>query len=188
VADLRNRYAPDPGNVVSSVSDDLVARLSVKQVRAYLGLPDDRRDEWFDRGHRLGDVEQFRAPAESTTNNATPTMADGQTPSPQSDDAPATAEVRPAAVTSPQTPSGATTETPQSAPTRGLNLFETVADADRRRVMVTELQVAWQKATAEVRKSFLADRLAVEPKFVDFLRSVLAQPQMPKGSNFWGAI
>ncbi len=42
-ADVRNAYAPETG-------DATIAELSVARVRQYLELPEDRRDEWLDRG------------------------------------------------------------------------------------------------------------------------------------------
>jgi ParB-like chromosome segregation protein Spo0J len=42
-AEVRNRYAPETG-------DDTIRGLSVAKVRQYLELPEDKRDEWLDRG------------------------------------------------------------------------------------------------------------------------------------------
>jgi hypothetical protein len=55
-AEVRKHYAPE-------TADDTVRGLTVAEVRLYLGLPEDQRDEWLDRGADGDEAHQILAQA-----------------------------------------------------------------------------------------------------------------------------
>ncbi len=62
-ADLRNCCARQPGDGQPVDADELLAGMSVRQIHAYLELPEDRRDEWLDRGGHADEAAAILAAA-----------------------------------------------------------------------------------------------------------------------------
>jgi ParB-like chromosome segregation protein Spo0J len=55
-AEVRKRYARE-------TADDTIGKLSVAKIRTYLDLPEDKRDEWLDRGASGAEAHQILAQA-----------------------------------------------------------------------------------------------------------------------------
>jgi len=172
-AKARNSYAPHD-------ADQRISRLSVRQVTAYLALPEDQRNEWLDSGASLEAAEQLKrqhapadqgaatdqevkAPVEGPEQDA---AADhGRAESADEDDTalPTQEEADVAAA-----PAGrADVRTATSGPTSdGEPSFD--------QAVLDELEDVWSRTNVATRQKFLAGVLA-EPILLAVARRILKQ-------------
>jgi ParB/RepB/Spo0J family partition protein len=163
-AKMRNDYAGSPAEGRQESADAEIARLTVQQVRSYLDLAADQRDEWFDAGARLDEarlLKPARAAARQQVESEPPAI-DVQKAG--GDAAGVEADTRPEAGAA--TPSAGDAQESPTAPA--------IQDEPFDPHVLDNLDRSWQRANQATRQKFVASVLA-EPNMLAFARRIIKQ-------------
>jgi ParB-like chromosome segregation protein Spo0J len=185
-ADLRNHYAAEMGNKDAPAVDAEIAKLSVKEIRRYVELPEKDRDEWFDGGRRMDQADRLnqksspvrlKIASENDDDTIPETSAEGTGNDqacpenhPTECDGDAIPETTAKAVVNNEAcPDGGASGEENSAgaepPTQG---------AEYEPAVLNTLEEDWKTASQSTRKKFLAGILA-EPGMLAFARQIIKQ-------------
>jgi ParB-like chromosome segregation protein Spo0J len=180
-AELRNRYAPEG-------AEDKIARLTVKQVRAYVNLPESERDRWLDDGADLAAIqasgpggasqdkpEAAEAPPRSAesepSETATPAVAEEE--SPQARDGPIGPNGEHPTGPDPRASEVPTNQTEgvSTEPARVKGSKRPAAKDDEK--VLNRLRAAWEQASKSVRRKFLTWLLG-DQETAELIQEVMA--------------
>ena len=157
-AEFRTPYVP------ADAADQQIGRLTVKQVTTYLGLPDDKRDEWLDSGANLNDAAQLmpeKAEAKPDAGNEPAVPADEL-----NDDADADSEL-PGDADTPESPG---LPTPPTAPTPHTTTHDEEETFDQN--ILGKLEDEWKRANKATQQRFLAGALS-DPDMLAIARRMI---------------
>jgi ParB/RepB/Spo0J family partition protein len=168
-ATLRNSYAREHAEGRQVSADAEIAPLSVRQVRAYIELPEDQRDEWLDAGANIQDAEQPKSSRTTAAHSVDASQQPVHLHEPSHD---AADEVEAdqesegsAAHSGTDGDEHATSVPPESAADQDESFDPGILDS---------LESHWQRANRPTRQKFLAGILA-EPTMLAFARRIIKQ-------------
>jgi ParB-like chromosome segregation protein Spo0J len=171
-AGVRNRYAP-------ADADRLIGGLSIEQVKAYLALPEDKRDEWLDSGASLKEAEQ-RQSRQAAEGEATDTDADDEADAEEPGDG-GDASAQESEEQDHEDEEGSSEqETPAASdtgrPAGRAKALEPTSDREPAfdKGVLDELEDSWKRANRPTREKFLAGALA-EPPMLAVARRMIKQ-------------